>query len=233
MPNEPQRALFVVHRPDGSTEDVPVHFNPAELTFTKGAQIADINIPGIDAPILQFVRGQAEKLTVELFFDTTEKGMDAGATSVTTETDRFYGLVKMQSKSHAPPVCEFKWNPAHFPGVDLPEVHGNQQRHSFKCIVESVTQKFTLFSPQGVPLRATLSLSLREYRPLEEQLQQLNLQSVDHTRVCVVRRGDTLSGIAGQLYDSPAEWRRLAVDNQITDPRRLAPGVVLEVQPIL
>ena len=33
---------------------------------------------------------------------------------------------------------------------------GNQRRNGFKCIVESVKQKFTLFSPEGVPLRATL-----------------------------------------------------------------------------
>lgn len=233
MPNEPQKALFRVHRPDGKTEDIPVKFNPAELSFNKAVQIAEIGIPGIDAPILQFIRGQAEKLTVELFFDTTDDGMDGSATSVTGLTDRFYSLVKMQSKTHAPPVCEFVWNPAKFPGVNLPADYGGQQRHSFKCLVESVAQKFTLFSPQGIPLRATLSLALREYRPLDEQLKELNLQSPDHTRVHAVQRGDTLSGIAGRLYGSPAEWRRLAERNRITDPRRLAPSRVLEVPPIV
>src|SRR5438128_5337817 len=232
MPNDAIPALFIVHRPGGVPEPIPVLFNPTELNFTKAAQIAEINIPGIDAPILQFVRGQAEKLTVELFFDVTDAGMDASAVGVTLLTDRFYGLVKMQSQTHAPPVCEFTWNPAAFPGVALlPVVYGNQQRYSFKCVVESVTQKFTLFRPQGVPVRATLSLSLREYRPLDEQLKELNLQSSDHTRVHNVQRGDTLSGIAGQHYGSPAEWRRLAEHNKITDPRRLEPGQVLELEP--
>jgi nucleoid-associated protein YgaU len=233
MPNEPHNALFRVQRAKGRTEDIPVRFNPAELSFSKAAQIAEIGIPGIDAPILQFIRGQAEKLTVELFFDTTDNGMDAGATSVTTLTDAFYGLVKMQSESHAPSVCEFVWNPASFPGVNLPGDYAGQQRHSFQCLVESVTQKFTLFSPQGIPLRATLSLALREYRPLDQQLKELNLQSPNHTRVHVVQRGDTLSGIADQLYDSSAEWRRLATYNGITDPRRLAPGSLLEAPPVL
>jgi len=233
MPNEPIPALFIVHRPGGVQEPIPVLFNPTELNFSKSAQIAEIGIPGIDAPILQFIRGQAEKLSVELFFDTTDTGMDASAVSVTTLTDRFYGLVKMESESHAPPVCEFTWNPAAFPGVSLLPVYGNQQRHSFQCLLESVSQKFTLFSPQGVPLRATLSLVLREYRPLDQQLRELNLQSPDQTRVHVVQRGDTLSGIADQLYDSPAQWRLLATNNSITDPRRLVPGTVLEAPPVL
>ena len=47
-----------------------------------------MTIPGLDSPLQQFVRGQAEKLTLDLFFDTTDTGMGAGATSVTTETDR-------------------------------------------------------------------------------------------------------------------------------------------------
>jgi nucleoid-associated protein YgaU len=234
MPNEPIPATFKVQRPDGSTDELPVRFNPTELSFTKAAQFAEIAIPGIDAPIQQFVRGQAEKLTIELFFDTTDNGMDASARSVTELTDKFYALIKIQGKTHAPPVCEFTWNANAFPGLHLPEnIYHNQHRHAFPCVVESVTQKFTLFSPQGVPLRATLSLSLREYRPLEDQLDQINFQTADHTRVCTVKRGDTLSGLAERYYDSPAAWRRLAAHNGITDPRRLEPGRVLELEPIL
>ena len=37
---------------------IQVQFNPTEYTLAKGAQIAEIAIPGIDSPILQFVRGQ-------------------------------------------------------------------------------------------------------------------------------------------------------------------------------
>ncbi len=53
-----------------------VQFNPTDYTRAKGAQIAEINIPGIDSPILQFVRGQNEKLTIDLWDTalTFEKG---------------------------------------------------------------------------------------------------------------------------------------------------------------
>src|SRR5215217_2058146 len=91
-------------------EDIYFQFNPTELSFDKNVQIAEISIPGLDAPLQQFVRGQAEKLTVELFFDSTEDGMGEGATSVTTYTDQILQLMKIEPSRHAPPVCAFMWN---------------------------------------------------------------------------------------------------------------------------
>lgn len=193
-----------------------VQFNPTEFTRQKGAQIAEIGVYGIDSPILQFIRGQNERLTLELFFDTTDTGMDANAVSVTTKTSMFYQLVKIQPKTHAPPRIRFTWG-------DL----------SFKAIVESVQERFTLFSPTGLPLRATLSLNLREYKSLQDQISELKLESSDHTKQHVVQRGDSLSRIATQAYGDPALWRPIAEANpQIRNPRRLTPGTVLEIPPL-
>jgi nucleoid-associated protein YgaU len=208
-----------------------VQFNPTELSMNKGAQIAEIAIPGIDSPILQFVRGQNERVTLELFFDTTEDGTGAGATSVTTRTNEFYALVKMSGKEHAPPRCRFGWG-QEFPGLinQAGEVSGT--RKAFECIVETIQQKFTLFSPDGVPLRATLSVTLREYVTLETQLHQLNLQSSDHTRVHIVQRGETLPQIAYVAYKDPARWRLIAQANRLLHPRDVQPGMVLNLPPL-
>jgi hypothetical protein len=194
-----------------------VQFNPTEYTLEKAAQIAEIGIPGIDSPILQFVRGQNEKLSLELFFDSTEGGMDENATDVRDETRRIYQLVKIQPKTHAPPRIRFTW------GEGL----------SFKAIVESVQQKFTLFSPLGVPLRATVTVAFREYKTLEEQLKELKLESADHTKTRVVRRGDTLARLAYEEYRDAREWRRIADANRaVLGPLpRVAPGTLLVIPP--
>ena len=60
-----------------------VQFNPTEYTLSKGAQIAEIGIYGIDSPILQFVRGQNQRLTLDLYFDTSRGGLDESAADVT------------------------------------------------------------------------------------------------------------------------------------------------------
>ena len=118
-----------------------VSFNPAEYTLSKGAQVTEINIPGLDSPVLQFVRGQAETLSLDLFFDSTETGMDDSAQPVTKLTDPFYQLIKIDATTHAPPICFFSWGSA-FPGQrDYASLGGgSQQRHGFKCLVESVRQ---------------------------------------------------------------------------------------------
>jgi hypothetical protein len=202
--------------PLGPVSEVPVQFNPTEYTLTKGAQIAEIVIPGIDSPILQFIAGQNEKLTLDLFFDTTlDKGMGDGATDVRQWTGPVYQLVKIQPSTHAPPRVRFLWG----------------QGLSFTAIVESVQQKFTLFNPGGLPLRATLSVTFREYKTLEDQLSQLNLQSADHTRSHVVMQGETLAGIAASAYGDPTLWRVIADNNadRITNFRRLEAGLELEL----
>lgn len=253
-------------------ENIAVQYNPSEYTLDKQVQVAELQVPGLDAPLQQFVRGQAEKLTLDLFFDTTDQGMGAGAHSVVNETDKIYQLIKIEPRRHAPPVLEFIWS-ADFPGskvggpptplaasasraarsvVELGAnaVSGaassigsaaasamagagaamnNQRRTSFECVMENIKQKFTLFSPEGVPLRATLSVTLREYRSLAQQLKQLNLSSPDRTHVHVLQRGDSLPGVSHQYYERVTDWRDVARANQIEDPRRLVPGTFLRV----
>jgi nucleoid-associated protein YgaU len=210
----------VIDAARGLPATIKVQFNPTEYSRTKAAQIAEIGIPGIDSPLLQFVRGQNEKLTLELFFDTTDDGMGENATPVTDRTRLIYQLVKIQPETHAPPRIRFQWSSS----------------LQFDAIVESVQQKFTLFNPNGVPLRATLTVTFREFKSLDEQLRELNLQSPDHTKNWVVRRGDTLTSIAAREYDDPTVWRVIAdaPENagKIDSPRRLAPGIVLTI-PVL
>jgi nucleoid-associated protein YgaU len=206
--------------------------NPNTLTLEKSPKYAEIAIPGLDAPIQQFIRGQAETLTVDLFFDSSDSGMDSNATSVTEQTDQFYSLVKVASATHAPPVCQFTWN-GHFSGDTLKKADGSQLRFTFVGVVSKIKQVFSLFNPKGVPLRATLSLTITEYRPLDKQLQELGLMSVDHTRSHVVADGETLSSIAWDYLDDPTRWRHLADKNAIDDPRRIAVGSSLVVPAIL
>jgi nucleoid-associated protein YgaU len=200
---------------------IPVQFNPPEYTLAKAAQIAEIAIPGIDAPILQFVRGQTQTLALELFFDTTRSGStESKVVDVRLMTDVVAQLGRIQPKTHAPPRIRFIW------GMGL----------SFRAIVDNVQQKFTLFNPAGIPVRATLTMSFKEYKTLEEQLKELNLQSADHTKRRVVRQRDTLSRIAFEEYGDASKWRFIADHEgnrtRLTDLRRLTPGMELAIPAI-
>ncbi len=195
-------------------------YNPAKYTLNKAAQYAEINIPGLDSPILQYVRGQNEKLSLELFFDTTthrpDGGLDDDVEDVTTLTGPFYQLVKLQPKTHAPPRVQVSWGAGLF----------------MQAVVESVQQEFSLFNAQGVPVRATLTLSLREYLSLEDQISGVKKESSTFTKRRAFQSTDTLSLIAYEEYNDAAQWKLIAEFNKLDNPRRIAPGTILEIPPL-
>ena len=143
-------------RIDDPSTKVPFTFNPNELTIERTNQFTEINIPGLPSSTFQFVKGGARTLSMDLFFDTYEDnedvrvytdkitGWDIGTFS---KTSPFKGLMDIDSDLHAPPICLFIWGALLFP-----------------CIIERVTKKFTLFLPEGIPVRATLNVTLKEYK---------------------------------------------------------------------
>jgi hypothetical protein len=227
MPSPGQASLMIEWSP-GDLEILDLQYNPTEIVLEKNVHIAEIAIPGLTAPLQQFVRGEAETLKLELFFDTSDQGMGLTAVSVATLTDPIYALSRIVPDQHAPPIVTFVWG-EDFPGNELPPELGNQRRNSFTGVVTSVRQTFTLWSSGGLPLRAKLSVSIREYAPLQDQLQALNLASPNKTHSYVLARGDTLALLAGQFYFDPGAWRHIATGNGIDDPRRLMPGTQLTI----
>jgi len=202
-------------------------FNPSEYTVTKGAQIAEIGIPGLDSPILQFVRGTNEQISLKFFFDTTDDGRDVREIS-----EKFYNLVKIDRNRHAPPICRLGWGRPMGGLVGKSVGFTGVQENKFRGIVSSITQRFTLFKSDGTPLRAEMDVTFKEYKTLDQQVRELKLRSSDHTKTRKVQSGDTLSGIAMEEYGNPGKWREIADKNNINDPRALAPGQVLEIPPL-
>ena len=205
------KAHLEILQPAVPSPIIPVRFNPTQYVIEKGNNFAEIPIPGLESPPLQFIRGNAERLTTELLLDTSDTLEDVRD----KYTDQLRSLLDVQSSLHAPPIIRFVWDTQIFVGV-----------------VENMTFSYQLFTPEGIPLRAHLNLSLKEYRTVEQQVATTPLQSPDVDKAYTVRRGDTLSAVSGAVYDDPTQWRAIARANHITDPRALPPGRVLGVPPL-
>jgi hypothetical protein len=211
-----------------STSNLPgikALFNPERYTVNKSVQFGEIGIPGLDSPVQQFVRGQTEKITMELFFDTTEAGMVDNVKDVREQTKKIYQLLKVNRELHAPPRCVLLWG-------DGGKLFSFGTSVSPWCLVESVSEEFTLFSPSGKPLRAKLNVTFREAWTIEEQLRETPRHSADRTKTYNVKRGETLSYIAWLQYRDPGNWRPIAEANKLDNPRLLSPGTRLLVPSI-
>jgi LysM repeat protein len=200
--------LQIISPPDVPNPIIQLCFNPTEYQRSKANTFAEIGIPGLESPPIQYVRGEAEKLTVELLADTSDTLADVRE----RYTNPIRELMNINAELHAPPIVKLSWG-----------------TESFKGVIESLNLTFVLFTPIGVPLRAKIALTLKEYRPVNIQVRQSPKNSPNVDKSYVVCRGDTLSGIASAFYGDPTQWRAIAEASSIVDPRYLRPGTTLSV----
>jgi len=202
------QAYLEILRPTVPDPVIPLKFNPTEYQIQKANSFAEIAIPGLESPPIQFVRGAAEKLTTEALVDTSDTLEDVR----TAYVDKLRGLMNLNRELHAPPIVSFTWD-----------------KQVFKGVLESLNITYVLFTPLGVPIRAKLSIALKEYSPVAVQVKENPTASPDFEKSYVVQRGDTLSRIAFAIFADPSVWRKIAENNDIRDPRALRPGQVLQI----
>lgn len=195
------KAKVIIYRSQGQ-ETVDVMFNPTEYELETSNQFSDADVPGLQNPLSQFTGGNETSLSMDLFFDTFESGDD-----VRKHTIKIAGILDVDSDLHAPPECRFVWGSLDFKGY-----------------LTSVKQRYTMFLESGVPVRATLSVSLVSSQTMKEQFQEIPRQSADRTKQKTVKLGDQLWMLAADEYEDPGAWRHIAEANGIDNPRELTPG---------
>ncbi len=131
-----QKAFFKVLSGRNQNQEIPVHFNPVSLQYTVSNTLEE---KGSGNSKKQYVSQSSGKLTMDLVFDTTHDGSD-----VRQITDKIAQFMQPDSQN-APPVVEFEWG-----------------TYSFKGMVESFKETIDFFAPTGVPLRASVNLTLSQ-----------------------------------------------------------------------
>ena len=210
----------------GPGKPIQVLFNPAEYSIEKGNTFQSTSLPGLSTPVTQFVTGNADTLTMELYFDTYAKSSRHGNVvqreDVRNYTRKIANLMEIDKDLHAPPLCEFSWGPP----------LGTPEGFQFRGIIEKVSQRFTYFLDDGTPVRATLNVTFKEYKTVREQLEQIGRQSADRTKQREFKQGDALWLFANREYGDPELWRVIADRNSLENPRIIAPGTELELPPL-
>lgn len=158
MPTTPptlkKAKLSVVSASGGSaggsgSQSIEVEFNPVSLQLQINNQFDQSNHRGTQRA--QYVSRSTAKLTLDLPFDTTHSGEDVRVT--THKLERFLDPsppARGQARAAAP-VVRFEWGTFVFTGV-----------------VESYRETLDFFASTGVPLRASVNLSLnRQERTFE------------------------------------------------------------------
>jgi hypothetical protein len=102
----------------------------------------------------------------------------------------------------------------------------------FQGKLQSMSIKYTLFRPNGTPLRATISLSFVGDTPRLAGFLKLDLQSADRTHPRRVKKSDRLDLLCQYIYRDPRFYIEVARVNGLTTFRKLPVGTNLNYPPV-
>ena len=116
MAHKDLKSAYIRPRRKKNADPIKVLFNPAEYSIEQGNTFQSTSLPGLSSPVTQFVTGNADTLTMELYFDTYAKSSRHDSSVIQREDVRKYtsqiaNLMEIDPDLHAPPVCEFTWGP--------------------------------------------------------------------------------------------------------------------------
>lgn len=185
-------------------------FNPYEYTVTKANSYKEERQNRSDVPSFEFEKAGPQTLKLKLTFDTYEAGEDVSLT-----TNKLWKLMESKTRQEGnrtkkvpPPEVAFEW------GV-----------FRFVAVITNMTQTFTLFKPDGTPVRAQVEVTFTQHKDLNDYPSQNPTSGGGNIeQVWRVVAGDRIDTIAYAVYGDATRWRVIAKANHLDNPGKLRAG---------
>ncbi len=192
-----------------------VMINPAKYEQGYSIEYNKRNPVGAAGSSPKFSKVPAETVKFQLIFDST--GVVEGAsTDLPSEIKKFQGLVyDYDGDIHSPYFVELTW------GTTL-----------FKGRLTSMQISYTLFKPDGTPLRAEVNVEFIEFLDARTIARIANKKSPDLSHVRIMRGGETLPLLCHQIYNDSSRYIEIAKVNKLKHFRNIPPGTQLYFPPL-
>lgn len=201
-----------------TNEEVQCMFNPNEYTLTKRNTWTTTPAVGANTPQVTFQQGGSQSLRLTLHFDSL---MDD--TDVRNYTDPLWKMMMVdernrnpESDTAAPPECAVSWG-----------------RLYFRAVLTSMTQKFTMFKPDGTPVRCQVDVTFEQKIDTLDDYDDsfIPVRAADAQREVSAVLGDRVDNIVSSANNSSKipDIRSVMEDNGIDDPLNIAPGSTLRI----
>lgn len=197
-------------------EVVKFMFNPFEYSITKSNTWQAKPVVGVNLPMVTFQQGGPQTISLQLHFDNLADGKDVR--QFTAPLWKMM-MIDQQTKNPRsgkgqPPNVIFAWGKLHF-----------------KAIITSMTEKFTLFTDKGIPLRCQVDIGLQQYLDESEAPPQTSQKSGSGTapKTTQLIQGERMDHVAVSNGGKPSDYRKISADNKIDNPNRVPAGKKLKV----
>ncbi|WP_248798706.1 hypothetical protein [Pseudomonas sp. MWU13-2105] len=199
---------------DGTYE---VMLNPDKVQRGRQVQYNQESASGSSSSSPTYSKTNSEKLSFDLVIDCTGV-VDSTRVNLPDEMARLSKIIyDYNGAIHRPNYVVIRW------GGGL----------EFRGVLTGFSTSYTLFKPDGTPLRAKLSLEFVSYIDLATLARKEKKSSPDMSHLVQIVEGDTLPQIADDIYRDPAYYVQIARFNKLDKFRRLSPGTLLSVPPLV
>jgi hypothetical protein len=213
-----------------------VQFNPETLKVSFANQVATPSGSGDQrgTPARQFVGAGTTKLAVQLWFDVGAQQGESGAVDDVRQLTKkvaYFITPKKEGDKFVPPGLRFVWGSFQFDGI-----------------MESLEESLEFFSPEGKPLRATVSFALSQqkitefvFRPTQSPPPGANRSAgggagasspPGSKPLSQANQNSSVQSMAA-AEGKQDNWQQIARANGIENPRLLPPGQLVDLNPAL
>jgi len=191
-----------------------VMFNPTSFSQKYEVEYEDRQGAGDSSSPQIFGKIKPQEYSFEFLFDGT--GTAADKVDVQETVDRFLAVAgKLDGEIHRPMYLKLSW------GALLS-----------KCVLKSAETTYTLFKPDGYPLRAKVKATFAENVEDTLRVAEERKNSPDLTHRRIVREGDHLSLMCHSIYGDPGYYLEVARFNRLNNYRQLKAGQELLFPPL-
>lgn len=237
----------------GSTDEIELQVNPSEISLSFGIQ-ADAaadpakssNNNGSEAAVGESFKPDVFKgyicpeLTIETIVDATgvlpiavgnKKLLLAKGSKTQPSVQEYIKTLKavcydFVKECHGPPYLAVAWGSVFLTQSNDPAL---REISIFKCLLSTMDVKYTLFSAEGHPVRAEVSLKFRGFQDAENRAKG---NSPDLSHVVDVKYGDNLPALCKKIYGSPEFFLQVARINNLPSIYAIEPGMKLLFPPL-
>ncbi len=192
--------------------------NPANYTHNYSISYKDNESLGETSAAPKFEKYPAETINFKIVLDGTgvvpvsgaKKNVYERLSALKDTVYTFNGTV------HQPNYVQLLWGSMLFNGR-----------------LTSLRVEYNLFRPDGLPLRANVTLDFKGFTSKELSSKMANMSSPDMSHLIVFKAGDTLPNLCYQVYKDSGYCTEVAQANSLKNFRNIKPGTALLFPPIL
>jgi hypothetical protein len=191
--------------------------NPDSIKWTKSIEYNEQQAPDSSAPSQKYKSTPSDKLSFDITIDCTGI-VDSTRTNMATEITALESIVyTYNGQIHRPNFVKVQW------GSNI----------IFKGVLTSFDISYSLFKPDGSPLRAKISLAFSQYISPTTVAKVDGEESPDISHLVTVVEGMTLPQLCMQVWNNNMYYIQTARFNDLDKFRKLKGVTQLVFPPII